>query len=308
MDNVILILKGMLMGIANIIPGVSGGTIAVVLHVFDPLIEAINNFYKGKENFLKYFKFIAFLYIGRFAGIGLFSKLIKVCLENYSFPTCLFFAGLVVGCIPMIYGRAKEKEVRGKYYIASVIAFLVVVGMSFLKEPEAASVSSGVSPLFFLKIMLCTVISSAVMVIPGISGSFVMVLLGIYTTILTAISDLIDEIAAFFLNIGETGFFLSAANVVTSAPFLIILAVCIGAVIGILAIAKVIEILFKKAYSYTYFAILGLVFGSVVSLLSDPLTYQSYPSGLSLLPLVCGVVTFAGGVIISLLLGNEKKA
>ncbi|MCD8090958.1 MAG: DUF368 domain-containing protein, partial [Clostridiales bacterium] len=144
------------------------------------------------------------------------------------------------------------------------------------------------------------------MVIPGISGSFVMVLLGIYTTILTAISDLIDEAAAFFPNTVKNGLFSAVSEIITSRAFIIIVAVCIGAVIGILAISKIIEILFAKAYSYTYFAILGLVFGSIVSLLSDPITYGSYPDGLSPAPVVCGIVTLAIGAVISLFLGREK--
>ncbi|MCD7777669.1 MAG: DUF368 domain-containing protein [Clostridiales bacterium] len=306
MDTVILILKGMLMGVANIIPGVSGGTIAVVLHIFDPLIEAVNNFYRGKENFKKYFRFICVLYIGRFAGIGIFSKLIKYCLESYSFPTCMFFVGLVVGSIPLIYGKAKEKEIKPKYFIAAAIGFLIVIGMSLLKEPEAAAAANTVSIGFFFKMLICTVISSAVMVIPGISGSFVMVLLGTYTTVITAISDLIDAAGAFFVNIGSIGFVSAAGEFLSCSALYIIIAVCIGAVIGILSVAKLIEILFKKAYSYTYFAILGLVLGSVISLLTDTLTYQSYPEGMGILPVVWGVVTLAAGVVISLFLGGEK--
>ncbi|MCD8215337.1 MAG: DUF368 domain-containing protein [Clostridiales bacterium] len=306
MNTIMLILKGMLMGIANIIPGVSGGTIAVVLHIFDPMIEAINNFYKSKQDFKKHIGFLAVLMIGCLIGIGAFSKLIKLGLENYSFPTCMFFAGLVLGSLPLIYGKAREKQVKPQYYIATVLAFALVVGFSLLKEPEAGAGAVEMSALSFIKILMCGLIASAAMVIPGISGSFVMVLLGIYTTVITAISGLIDEVGAFASNISSLGFLSAAAGLLTSQPFFIIAAVGIGVILGIVLISKIIEILLNKVYSYTYFAVLGLILGSVFSLFTDPLTYQSYPDGMGIMPIVCGVVTLAAGVIISLLLGNEK--
>ncbi|MCD8157956.1 MAG: DUF368 domain-containing protein [Clostridiales bacterium] len=180
------------------------------------------------------------------------------------------------------------------------------MGFSFLKEPKTASTAVIVTPLNFVKIMLCGLIASAAMVIPGISGSFVMVLLGIYITIITAVSDFIDEIGAFTGAVIDKGFASAAADIVTSEPFFILVAVGIGVILGIVVISKIIEYLLNKFYSYTYFAVLGLIFGSIFSLFTDPLTYQSYPDGIGLIPVICGIVTLTAGVIISLLLGNEK--
>ncbi len=305
MNTLILALKGVLMGIANIIPGVSGGTIAVVLHVFDPMIEAINNFYKGKKQLIKHAKFLIPLFFGALIGVGAFSKLIKFCLETYSLPTSMFFAGLVTGSLPLIYGKAKEKEVKPKYYIAAVLAFLIVAAFSLLKEPEAADEAAVLTALNFIKIAFFGVIASSAMVIPGISGSFVMMLLGIYNKLITAVSGLIDEIAALPSNMGSEGIAAALKGLVCSESFFIIAAVGIGVVVGIVIISKIIEILLKKVYSYTYFAILGLILGSLFSIFKDPVTYQSYSGGVGIVPVVCAVVTFAAGTALSLLLGKE---
>ena len=305
MKAVILILKGILMGIANIIPGVSGGTIAVVLRIFDEMIEAINNFYKSRDKFVKYVKFLVPLFLGALIGVGAFSKLIEFSLERFSLPTSMFFVGLVVGSIPLIYSKAKERELKPVYLISSVAAFLVVVAFSLLKEPDATGASLVLTPFVFIKLLLCGLIASAAMVVPGISGSFVMVLLGVYTRFVTAISDFLDEIRLLITNIGELGLFESVGHLFSSESFFIISAMGIGVVLGILIISKIIEILLKRFYSWTYFAILGLIFGSVFSIFKDPLTYQSYSGHIGIMPIAAGLIAFAVGAVISLLLGKE---
>ena len=137
MDFIKLILKGIIFGVANVIPGVSGGTIAVVLHIFDRMIEAINHFTKDIK---KHIMFLAPLGIGAVAGILVFSMLIDYTLTNYSLPTCGFFAGLVAGSIPLIYGMAKSKQPKdksgAKYFIYTALAFALVIFMSTLKTAE----------------------------------------------------------------------------------------------------------------------------------------------------------------------------
>ncbi len=303
MKTISLILKGVLMGVANIIPGVSGGTIAVVLRVFDQMIDAINNFYK--RDFIKHMKFLIPLFLGALIGIGAFSKLIKFALEDFSLPTSVFFVGLVVGSIPLIFSKAKERGIKPKYYIASLIGFAIVVVFSLIKEPEPAGTSVVISAGSFIKLTLCGIIASSAMVIPGISGSFVMVLLGIYTKVITAVSDMIDQIGIFASSVSTEGFGRAAYSLITSQAFFIIAAVGIGVVLGIVIISKIIEILLNKAYSYTYFAILGLIFGSIFSIFKDPITYQSYTGGIAAAHIIAAVVCFIAGAAISLVLGKE---
>ncbi len=300
-----LFIKGIFVGIANIIPGVSGGTIAVVLGIFDQMISAVNSIFK---DFKKCAKFLIPLFLGAGTGIVLFSKLLKFCLENYSFPTSLFFVGLVVGSIPLIYKKATEKAVSFKSYIAAVIGFLVVVGFSFLSGDSSNTASSiNLDTYMVIRIFLTAVVASAAMVVPGISGSFVLVLFGMYNVILTAISDFTSIVMGSGDVISRDGFMAAVGQIFTSKEFIILLVTLIGVVIGIVLISKLIEFLFKKAYSITYFSILGLIFGSIYSILTDTLTYSSYggASNLPIVAIVIGVVTLAVGVGISLILGRE---
>lgn len=320
-----LFIKGIFVGVANVIPGVSGGTIAVVLGIFDQMIDAINNFYKDLG---KYAKFLVPLFAGAGVGIIIFSKLIEFCLTNYSFETSLFFAGLVIGSIPLILKRANEQKTDFKCYIAAILAFAAVVGISFLKGDsvdaiarrvlEAAasviglsidsvaeaglSVNAGV----FVKFLLGALIASSAMVVPGISGSFVLVLLGMYNTVITSISGFVDRLGEAGHIISESGFGSAFSHVAASNEFIILTAVLIGVVIGIVLISKIIDFLFKKAYSLTYYAILGLIFASIYSIFTDELTFQSYPDGLSFISVVVGIITCAAGIFISLIMGRNE--
>lgn len=302
-----LFIKGIFVGVANIIPGVSGGTIAVVLGIFNEMISAINTLFK---NFKKNMAFLIPLFVGAGVGIILFSKLLKYCLEKYSFPTSMFFVGLVIGSIPLIYKKATEKKIDYKCYIAAFIAFLVVAGFSFLSEtdsPTIDSVRNSLDMYLALKILVSGIIASAAMVVPGISGSFVLMLLGMYNLVLTSISSFSSLVSSNIKGISETGFLSAMGNIFTSSEFIILITAMIGIVIGIVLISKLIEFLFKKAYSITYFTILGLIFGSIYSIFSDSLTYQSYSEGnpISVLVIIIGIAVLVVGVVISLILGRE---
>lgn len=299
-----LFIKGIFVGIANIIPGVSGGTIAVVLGIFDQMISCVNNIFK---DFKKCAKFLIPLFLGAGAGIVLFSKLLKYCLENYSFPTSMFFVGLVVGSIPLIYKKAVEKKADFKSYIAAIVAFFVVVGFSFLSGDSSNTIESvSLDTFMVIRIFLSAVIASAAMVVPGISGSFVLVLLGMYNVVLTAISSFSSIVAGSGSVISSKGFMAAVEQIFTSKEFIVLFVTLIGVVIGIVLISKLIQFLFNKAYSITYFSILGLIFGSIYSIFTDSLTYQSYGDGtLPFVAIAVGVVALAIGVIISLVLGRD---
>jgi len=298
-----LFIKGIFVGIANIIPGVSGGTIAVVLGIFDEMIAAINNIFK---NFKKYAAFLIPLFLGAGAGIILFSKLLKFFLENYSFPTSMFFAGLVIGSVPLIYKKASQKRATLKAYIAAVIAFLIVVGFSFLSGGDSKTIDNiNIDTLTVLQILLSGIIASAAMVIPGISGSFVLVLLGMYNVVLTAISKFSSTLIKTGSEISEKGFGTALGELISSDEFIVLAAIMIGVIIGVVVISKIIQFLFNRAYSITYFSILGLIFGSIYTIFSDKLTYQSYEGLLPISVIVIGIITLIIGTIISLILGRE---
>lgn len=240
MEFVINILKGMVIGISNIIPGVSGGTMAVVLGIYDKLISSINGFFK---NWKKHIGFLACIGIGAILGIVLFSKLLTYLLDpknGFMEATHFFFIGLIIGSLPIIYKKATEKKVEKKNYIFLIIAFAVVFVMALSGDKETASVvireftlGSGV------KLFLAGFVAAAAMILPGVSGSFILLLMGIYSTMVTAVSEM-------------------------NIPLLI--PVALGVVFGILTMTKLIEALFKRYPQTAYFTILGLIFGSIFAI------------------------------------------
>ncbi|MBR5500238.1 MAG: DUF368 domain-containing protein, partial [Clostridia bacterium] len=123
--NIILFLKGIMIGVANVIPGVSGGTIAVITGVFDRLIEAINTLFK---QFKKNLKFLLPIGLGAVVGILGLSKVMDFCLGNYYIPTNFFFVGLVAGSIPLIVKKTKESgHIKFYHVVPFLLAMAAVV-------------------------------------------------------------------------------------------------------------------------------------------------------------------------------------
>ncbi len=227
-----LIIFGAIIGIANIIPGVSGGTMAVILGVYDKMISAISNW---RTQFVNSVKFLALIGIGAVAGIFLFANVIDYTLEHFPMATNMVFVGLIIGSIPMIYQKATASKISVSGVLAFVVCFGFMMFMMLVTPSESAAITT-LTVSSFLRIFLSSAVAAGAMIIPGISGSFVLLLLGLYTTILTAISD---------FNI------------------LILVPVGLGCGIGILLCAKIIERLFAKAPCQTYLGILGFMIGSV---------------------------------------------
>ncbi len=285
--SIYTLLKGMIMGIANIIPGVSGGTIAVGLGIFDKLIEAINGFFKQPK---KHLPFLIPLAIGMIIGILLFSGVISYGLENYSFATNMFFVGLVVSSIPLIYNSSKEKNFKPSYYIYTIIGFLVVFLLALLEKQGIETTTSNVG---YIKLFVAGAIASSAMVIPGISGSFMMILLGVYNILLVAL----DTLKNWLINPSDTTLLVESLKVLVPLG--------IGIIIGVLLIGKIIEFLFKKFHSQTYLVILGLIFGSVYAILTSS---ETYASGINAMVIVSGVVMCVIGFTIGMLfVKGEKK-
>ena len=245
------ILRGMLIGVANIIPGVSGGTMMVSMGVYDTIIGCINSLFKDVK------RCIATLWpyvVGMGLGIVLLAKLLTFLLGTYPLQTNLAFIGLIFGGLPAILKQTKGDKKGLAGAIAFALAFALVVILQILGEGNGqdAALTLGLGQLVILFFM--GVIASATMVIPGVSGSMMLMLLGYYNPIVGTISRMIDALIS--VNVGEM---LSCCAVLV--PF------GLGVVIGIFAIARLIEALFKSFKGQTYCAILGLVAASPVAIL-----------------------------------------
>ncbi len=243
-DFIILAIKGFFFGIANIIPGVSGGTLAITMGIYEDMINAISHFF---ENIKKHIKFIIPLGLGAVISILLMSKIINYSLTKFPLPTTLFFIGLIVGGIPLLIQKVKHKKIKTHNLAVFLLTFSIVMIMTFLNAGTKAVDLSTVSLHQEILLFLVGAVAAATMVIPGISGSFVLMLLGYYKPIVEVISDL--------TNFKHLTYNLS-----------ILIPLGIGIVVGIILIAKLIEYLFKKYETTTYYGILGFIFASVLGL------------------------------------------
>lgn len=242
-EKLTLVIKGFLIGVANIIPGVSGGTLAITLGIYEKLIGAISHFFKNlKENI----KFIIPIGIGAVLSILLLSRVISFCLDKYTLATILFFIGLILGGIPLL-----NKKIKGHYKnVSNIIIFFLsfgfVIALSVLKGENVVSFAN-MNIINYIMLFLVGVVAAATMIIPGVSGSFVLMLLGYYKPIVDTIGALTK-----FNNIWQ--------NIMILVPF------GIGVLVGIVAISKLLEFLFKKYEVKTYFGVMGFIMASIITI------------------------------------------
>lgn len=278
MKNIILILKGMMIGIANIIPGVSGGTLMIILGLYEEVIDTISHFFK---NFKKNLKFIIPLAIGMIISILLLSKVISVCLDKYPFPTVLFFVGLILGGIPLLWNKAKAAKGKWSNWLVFGITFVIVLAFAFLKSGNYVVSLNNLNLFGYIYLFIVGIISAATMVIPGISGSFVLMLLGYYEPIVNTIRDL-------------TNFSLLGHNLLILIPF------GLGIIIGIVLIAKLIEYLLHRYPVKTYYGVLGFVIASLVAIIKPILITTP-----SIIEIVIAVILIITGGLIAYKLGDK---
>lgn len=243
-DFIILAIKGFFFGIANIIPGVSGGTLAITMGIYQDMIGAVSHLFK---NIKKNIMFLLPLGIGAVISILLMSKVINYSLDNFPLPTTLFFIGLIVGGIPLLTKKVKGKKLKPLNLAIFLLTFSIVMIMTFLNEGTAVVDLTTMTFHQGILLFLVGIVAAATMVIPGISGSFMLMLLGYYKPIVETVSNL-------------TNFAELSHNLLVLVPF------GIGVLVGIILIAKLIEYLFKKYEIPTYYGILGFIIASVVGL------------------------------------------
>ena len=277
------ILKGMVIGLANIIPGVSGGTMMVSMGIYDTLIYCITHLFKQfKKSVMTLLPYV----IGMVAALVGLSFIITAALENYALPTNMLFIGLIFGGLPAILAQIKgeKKGVPGVILFVLFAAFIIF--LEVIRKENTANVQ--LSVLEVIKLFLMGVIASATMVIPGVSGSMMLMLFGYYHPIIDSVKGLTTSLASFDMS-------AILANVGILVPF------GIGIVVGIFAIAKLIEVLLAKWKGLTYCAILGLVVASPAAILMG-LDY----SGVGVMTVLVSIVTFAAGFAIAWALAKKE--
>ena len=276
-DKLLYIIKGFFFGVANVIPGVSGGTIAITMGIYEEMISSISGFLKNPKKSIMYLLPIG---IGAVLSILLMSKVISFCLDRFPAPTNLFFIGLIVGGIPLLTRKVKGAKFNPINAFLLLLTFSIIMFMTFSdgggSNIDLSNVTFGKMILLFIVGM----IAAGCMVIPGISGSFVLMLLGAYQPVISVIGDLTN-----FSHLGH--------NLSILIPF------GVGVVVGIILIAKILEFLFNKYEVSTYYAILGFILASVIALAVTVIGVHA-----SVIEIIVGIILFAVGSTIGYKLGE----
>lgn len=229
---------GILMGIADAIPGISGGTIALLLGIYEELIGSISNFniylfQNLKKKGIKYCwnkingNFLLSLISGVLLSLLSFVKIFSILIQKYPLFIWSFFLGLILATLFVINRNIKKWNIVN-FILIFIFAFLTIL-LSIIKPSVGENIN-----LFY--ILICGIIASSAMILPGISGSLILVILGVYTLIINALNNLEYNIILVFL---------------------------IGCLIGIINFSKIIKWLFHNYRDYTFSIMLGLVIGSI---------------------------------------------
>lgn len=245
-NNFNVIYKGFLIGSTMLVPGVSGGSMAMILGIYERLLASVSSFSRDKKGNSAFL----LLFIGG-AGIGmlLLAKPLLGLLESYPTPMQCFLIGAVAGGIPAILKQAQIQKVAGKHILYLAAGFLLVLGISFFPSEiflagiaaEGGNMTSeNGNMLNYTFLLLAGIIAATALVLPGISVSYFLLVLGLYHELMRAISEFDLK---FLLPMG------------------------IGIVIGVLLVTKTLELVLKKYPQVAYMTILGFVIGSVIEIL-----------------------------------------
>ena len=251
------LIKGLAIGVAFIIPGVSGGTMAVLLNLYDKIINSINNLTK---KFFESFKILLPIALGAVLAILICWYPFKLAFEHIMIVMVTLFAGFILGGLPGIFDEVKGVKVKPVHIIAMIISIVFAVGLgalSVLFELNIQSLYDSRPWWLYILVLLAGIISSFALVMPGISGSMILIVLGFYTPTL----NLIDN-------------FLAWTDVWASISILATLAV--GVVIGVLLASKIIAFFLNRFRTGTFYAIIGIIIGSLIAIYYNYEIYDYY--------------------------------
>lgn len=285
MEFIRLILIGIAVGMANVIPGVSGGTLAVVFNIYDKFINAITlNLKKLKENW----KFTVPLLSGMVLGILIFSKLISILYKNFPVQTNYFFTGLILGSIPLLFNFMIKSEKESKLSAGKIISIVLcaVAGFAVLilfmqleKTFSKENVSSlttlpAISFPLMIKIFVAGFLGAVAMIIPGISGSLLMLIMGVYPIVMYCIPAIFNPAESVH-------------------AILLLLPNGIGVISGLLVGAQFVKFLLNKVPNHTYAVIFGLLCGSIFPIFPGFAVLQGFGSWISSILCVAGGIALA---------------
>ncbi|OHW17424.1 DUF368 domain-containing protein [Staphylococcus aureus] len=269
------ILKGFAMGTSDLVPGVSGGTIALLLGIYNQFIASISGIFLRR--FWPSFTFLIPIIIGMLLAMGSLSNLFNYLLSQHHIPTMFFFGGLIIGIVPYLLKISNYKtSFTTKHYMMVIagIAILIVITLMNNGDKHAGETLT-LSTSLIIKYFIAGMCASSAMLLPGISGSFMLLVFGVYGTVMLAISEVVK------LNF-------------TGLP--ILLAVGFGVLAGFIISSKIIQYFLTHHKLMTFALIIGFVVGSLFAV------FPGLPTNIVMW--FVSLVVFIIGFIVSLTLGR----
>lgn len=291
-DPIRAVAGGVAVGIANVIPGVSGGTMMTIMNIFDRTMNAISdltkkdNDHRGKD-----ILFLAEVLVGALIGILGFSMLIEWLFEVVPMPTVFWFVGLVLLSVP-VFKKQQMKDLTihwgGLTAGVAIIAVLTVVKLVFFPDPaDQEWTLPAFSVVLSLQMLLAGVVSGFAMLLPGVSGSLMLMILGLYETV-------------YFAYVNNAKLLFTAFSWETILKFIPAGLFAIGVILGIVLSAKATAFALKKNKRVTLSFLLGLVGASALSVVA--INYDIMTANVWMI--IGSVVAFAFGGVIVLALGK----
>lgn len=260
--------RGMAMGVIDVVPGISSSTIAILLGIYDRLIAALSGLFS--KEWKKHLRFLIPLGIGIAFAIFTFSHVMNWLLVNYNRPTFYFFIGLIIGVLPFLFYESEAKTKFRFHHYALLLIGLLLVNLIPISATGGTIIEERTITIYIM-LFIAGIVASAAMILPGISGSFVLVVIGMYHTVIRAVSEL--EIS-------------------------VIMVVGTGIAVGMFTMSKIINFLFTKYRTSTYAFMIGIVAGS------SAVIFRQAGMATSIREWILCIIIFIAGLIIANLLGR----
>ena len=296
-------LSGIAIGFGSAVPGVSGGTIAVIFGVFNKIIWAVSNIFK---HFVQAIKILLPTLIGLIIGFVPTFYLMDKALYGFVFGVICIFAGFIIGSIPGIKDEVKDVKPTKKHYILLIVAALIAMGLgvgSVLAKADLSEYLINTPVWFYFVLIPIGFIASVALVVPGLSGAMILLLIGFYAPFVKFVKGTIE---VCFKN-GDWSNFGHMLGIIGC--------LAIGIIIGFFFISKLMHYLLSKYHDHTFYAIIGFVLGSVPALFYNYeinnyyIKWASGGSGYTpmYIEIPIGIVLLIGFTILSYLLVRYKR-
>lgn len=257
MKFILDLIKGILIGAGCILPGISSGVLCVIFGIYDKLLDSILNFFKDIR---KNFKFLFPIILGAFIGIIIFSKILQFLLYKYQLQTKSIFIGLILGGVVLLFKKIYKNEkfkIKNLFYL--IISLLIGIIMVYIENRVGIDSIENVS---YTYLIFSGFLMSIGIVVPGVSNTIILMLLGVYSLYLSSVSTLY-------------------------LPILIPMG--IGVVFGSIIFMNIIKFLLDKFYIQTMFSIIGFTLGSILVL---------FPEICSLFEIIISIICIIFGYLI----------